>query len=206
MTNLSQKMQDGRSVTNDYDDNKVLYTSPESIEAASAAARDSIASDLPLLMYGSGDVAPDKVDPEAVQVLAELTTNYIVNLVSAAVKAHDLFIDGKQVVDNPLAPPHKKRRKKSLEDGALCQGLDIRSIHGPPKAISSNINAITTKSFIFPICHDALLYGKVLDIQAARRDFAHDMVDKVTIDLINSEGGGVDIEPAVANDIFPIYR
>jgi hypothetical protein len=72
---------------------------------------------------------------------------------------------------------------------------------------SNSTNVIATKSFIFPICHDALLYGKVLDIQAARRDFAHDILDKVTIDLINKEGGvELDIEPSVAADIFPTYQ
>lgn len=192
-------------------DKTLLYTSPEYIETALLAARKSIASDMPILMYGSGDVAPSKVDPEAVQILSELTTNFIVSLVSAAVKAHDLFTDGKQTIDNPpLLPPTTKKRKKSGGDDhdAVCQGLDIRRIRGPLKGLASNsTNSITTKSFIFPICHDALLYGKVLDIQAARRDFAHDILDKVTIDLINSEGGvGVDIEPSVAADIFPTYQ
>jgi hypothetical protein len=192
-------------------DKTALYTSPDSIETALLTAQKSIASDMPILMYGSGDVAPSKVEPEAVRILSELTTNFIVSLVSAAMKAHDLFTDGKQqVIDNSIVPSCTKKRKKSGcdDNDAVCQGLDIRHIRGPPMGLASNsTNAITTKSFIFPICHDALLYGKVLDIQAARRDFAHDILDKVTIELVNKEGGvELDIEPSVAADIFPTYH
>ena len=184
--------------------NKRPYTSPNAIAAASEAACTSIAADLPLLMFGSGDASPDQVDQESVLLLADLTTNYISSLVSAAVNAHDLFTDGKgDIAPSEMHAPSKKRRRRS-EGGsdALCVGLDLGT-HGPPKPKVSS--AIATKSFIFPICHDAELYGKVLDLQAARRDFAHDMLDKVLIDAINEEGGA-DAELSLAGDLFPVYR
>eukprot|EP00590_Aulacoseira_subarctica_P006286 CAMPEP_0172424596 /NCGR_PEP_ID=MMETSP1064-20121228/26556_1 /TAXON_ID=202472 /ORGANISM="Aulacoseira subarctica , Strain CCAP 1002/5" /LENGTH=188 /DNA_ID=CAMNT_0013166833 /DNA_START=41 /DNA_END=605 /DNA_ORIENTATION=- len=175
---------------------KETFTSPNAIAAAAQEARDALTDDLPLLMFGSGDVPPDQVDKDSVALLAELTTNYISSLVSAAVKAHDLFTDGKAEITEEL-PPKKKKRVASGGDDPLVLGLNLES-YGPPKVVSS---AIATKSFIFPICHDAPLYGKVLDIQAARRDFAHDMLDRTAIDLINEEG--VDAELSFVNELFP---
>jgi len=49
-------------------------------------------------------------------------------------------------------------------------------------------NAIASKSFIFPICHDAGLYGRVLEVQSARRSIAPHLVDPILAELVRTEG------------------
>lgn len=46
---------------------------------------------------------------------------------------------------------------------------------------------IGTQSFIFPICHDPILYGRVKEIQTARRTFTDVLMDPVIMNCINEE-------------------
>ena len=67
----------------------------------------SLIPDLPLLMYGSGDVPPANVDPISVATLATFIERYIAKLISAALDAHDIYTDGHVVGGNAcLGPPH----------------------------------------------------------------------------------------------------
>lgn len=50
-------------------------------------------------------------------------------------------------------------------------------------------SAIGTQCFIFPICHDAGLYGRVMEVQAARRSIAPVLIDSVVLDMVEAEGG-----------------
>ncbi|KAL3794214.1 hypothetical protein ACHAW5_000178 [Stephanodiscus triporus] len=45
-----------------------------------------------------------------------------------------------------------------------------------------------TRSFIFPICHDAILYQRVKEVLASRRDILRDVVDPVLLDVMMEEG------------------
>jgi hypothetical protein len=47
--------------------------------------------------------------------------------------------------------------------------------------------AIGTQSFIFPICHDAELYQRVMQLQAARREIQQVLEDSVVMDLMHTE-------------------
>lgn len=53
---------------------------------------------------------------------------------------------------------------------------------------SSVPSAVGKQCFIFPICHDAALYGRVMEVQAARRNLAPVLVDPVLMDMVRDEG------------------
>jgi len=74
-------------------------TLTEHSQAAFAKITKALSIDMPLIMHGSGDER--QTNPESVQLLSELTANYIANLVSAAVDAHQVLNDGPR----PLPPP-----------------------------------------------------------------------------------------------------
>lgn len=88
-------------------------------------AKDILPS-IPLLMYGSGDVAPDEVDPSSAELVAILTAQYVSKLIRAAVDAHDIFTNG---AGGKLPPkPFKKRKRvhvverNSMSHKALYEG------------------------------------------------------------------------------------
>lgn len=66
-----------------------------------------ILPDIPLIMYGSGDVRPEEVDPSTAELVAILTAEYISKLVGKAVDAHDILTNGMGGVLPPK--PYKKR-------------------------------------------------------------------------------------------------
>jgi hypothetical protein len=223
---------------------------------------NAVAHDMPMLMHGSGDVLPQQVNSESVQLLSELTTHYISNLVQAAIDAHQILNNGPQPLPPPplntmghVKPPlptppadittmtsssnsngtsssssntkkekttHRKRRRAT--DEFWDEPLADPKIKGQAAAASSSSNkpakptfqgvpvddwvgvagvdfwessrarkahvrrAITTQSFIFPICHDVGLYGRVLEVQTARRSIAPTLVDPVVMDVVRTEG------------------
>jgi hypothetical protein len=48
--------------------------------------------------------------------------------------------------------------------------------------------AMDARSFIFPICHDAVLYQRIKEMQANRRAISRDMMDHVVLQAIQEEG------------------
>ena len=44
------------------------------------------------------------------------------------------------------------------------------------------------KCFIFPICHDVGLYGKVLEVQSSRRSIEPLLVDPAIMEVVRAEG------------------
>mmetsp|Transcript_14581 Transcript_14581/g.21523 ORF Transcript_14581/g.21523 Transcript_14581/m.21523 type:complete len:192 (+) Transcript_14581:342-917(+) len=186
------------------------FPSSKSASSALSEASAAIASDLPLLMFGSGDVAPEKVDQDSVALLSELTANYISDLVSAAVDSHDIFTDGMGV-----APPPSKRARyagkrkthggdgasdDAKDDGPGVVGVDLGTFGYKPKVSS----AIDTQCFIFPICHDATQYGRVMEVQQARRQIAPLMLDQVMMDMVKEEAGEGAEFPA--GDMLPLHK
>lgn len=69
-------------------------------------------------------------------------------------------------------------------------GLAGVDLFGPRRRApyASIPNAIETKSFIFPICHDAELYGRILEVQKARRKMMPILQDSILMGLVESEG------------------
>eukprot|EP00978_Attheya_sp_CCMP212_P033937 scaffold139743_cov55-Attheya_sp.AAC.1 len=229
---------------------------PDWTKEAMVEAARGLESDLPLCMYGSGDVAPanagttdDGVNAASVQLLAELTATYIANLVDAAVSAHDIQTDGRGGILPPPPPPHHRRphppapyddsrpfdsnknntsvvrtkkrprpqddcwdeplpepklKSEIKEEAAVAAaavagtegssvgvdewvgvaGVDLYERSRSRKAYASLPSTIGTQCFIFPICHDAALYGRVMEVQAARRHIAPVLLDPVWMDVI----------------------
>ena len=48
--------------------------------------------------------------------------------------------------------------------------------------------AMDARSFIFPICHDAVLYQRIKEMQANRRAISRDMMDHVLLQAVQEEG------------------
>lgn len=211
----------------------IMSTPPlEAERKAFSETVDALAPDMPLLMHGSGDVTPSKVNPDAAALVTKLTVQYISELVDAAVDAHDVLTDGAGGVlppPPPLAnnkrqqpPPsssavtrNNKRRKKAntdywdeplpepkikssepvetkpvtADEWVGVAGVDFWQDARSRRAHVSAPSAIGTQCFIFPICHDAGLYGRVMEVQAARRNIAPALMDSVMLDMVNAEGG-----------------
>lgn len=233
-------------------------SSPEVDGRAFSEAAAALAPDLPLLMFGSGDVEPANQDPDTVALVAQLTVQYVSQLVDAAVDAHDLLTDGAGGVLPPPPVPHKRvpprpppptatnkpistatfkpepqKRKRSDEDywddplpepkirthkpsQSVQANLSALAAEGPSSLSSPHVpvdewvgvsgvdfwetsrsrvphvatpSAIGTQCFIFPVCHDAGLYGRVMEVQAARRSIEPVLLDNVWMDLVRKEGG-----------------
>ena len=73
------------------------------------------------------------------------------------------------------------------EEWQGVRGIDLyaRRIRNKYTSLPTTIG---TQSFIFPICHDAILYGRVMEVQAARRNLASVLVDPVMAKCIEDEG------------------
>lgn len=261
----------------------------------------SLSKDIPLIMHGSGDVPMWEVNRQSSRILAQLTANYISNLVEAAVDSLEILNDGKRPFLPPppltskekrrkaplpsayewppsaLARPSKtatsKKKKKPTKVDATVPVSTVSAISGtkdatlkktttgakPGAAVnkpnfgekkkrkrrdidywdeplpeprqknkpvtettsseagsiifkgvpitdwvgvagvdffedSRNRNAHVTlpaalgaQNFIFPVCHDKHLYGKILEIQAMRRSMEPILTDSVVMDVIRTE-------------------
>lgn len=174
--------------------------------------------DMPLLMHGAGDVVPEAVDKESAALLARLTTEYITQLCSAAVDAHDILTDGaggllpppsieKKLHSMPYSEEQKNKRKKPGQeywDDPLPTPKIKGSANKPKSEAWVGLNgvdllqanrtrkrhiqmAIETQSFIFPICHDAELYHRVVQLQAARSEIHQVLEDSVVTEIIQEE-------------------
>lgn len=232
----------------------------ERTQKAFQDAVDAIVPTMPLLMHGSGDVAPSLVNPSSARLMAELTVQYIASLVDAAVDAQDMVLsdcrddrranlpippplkDVAQRRKPPIPPPppplliptqskedrmRRKRRpageywdeplpppkiRKSDEDDSSEEGfkiiseeddddlgllvpadewvgvvgVDIREERTRMAYVQAPF-AIGPQAFIFPICHDAGLYGRVLEVQAAQRNLAPLLMDSAVMEMIRTE-------------------
>ena len=140
----------------------------------------------------------------------------------AAVDSQDILTDGMG-----LAPPNKKlkcqgsvnypahlcKRQRSMQSiehsvsdsiGVGAVGIDLGVFdkeHGRPKRTAS---VIGTQCFIFPICHDAELYGRVKEVQKERRQLVPLMMDPVIMDMVKTEAG--EEASFYSNDILPTHK
>ena len=266
-------------------------------QAAFSEIVASLSKDMPLIMHGSGDVPVRDVNRQSSRLLAQLTADYISNLVEAAVDSQEILNGGERP---PLPPPplvskekqrkaplpsayewpasaltrptkptatkkkkkpakgslpsdsttgtastskdasktttgtkpntavnkpnfgEKKKRKRrdvdywdeplpepkiknkprkeptSWEAGILYKGVPIDDWVGvagvdfyeDSRTRNAHITlpaAIGAQNFIFPVCHDRNLYGKILEMQAARRSIEPILTDSVVMNLIRAE-------------------
>ena len=79
-------------------------------------------------------------------------------------------------------------------------GVDFWETSRSRKAHVATPSAIGTQCFIFPICHDSGLHGRVMEVQAARRNIAPVLMDSVWLEMVNAEGGRLRKRPAAATN------
>lgn len=102
--------------------------------------------------------------------------------------------------DEPLPEPkiRNKPTKATEMQGPTYEGVPVDEWVGvsgvdffeSSRARNAHVSlpsAIGTQSFIFPVCHDVGLYGKVLEVQAARRNIAPLLADPVIQDVLRNE-------------------
>jgi len=82
-------------------------------------------------------------------------------------------------------------------------------VHTNERTRSYYVSAPTVmdaRSFIFPVCHDPVLYQRIKEVQKSRRAIQREVVDNVIMDMINEEGasegrrGNVDLYDAVLSN------
>ena len=83
--------------------------------------------------------------------------------------------------------PNNINNDDESTDWAGLAGVDL---FGPRRRVpyAGPPYTIETKSFIFPICHDATLYGRIMEVQKARRTIAPLLVDPILRDMVRGEG------------------
>lgn len=73
----------------------------------------------------------------------------------------------------------------------LVRGFAPVDLHANERSRNYYVAASTVmdaRSFIFPICHDAVLYQRIKEVQASRRAIQRDVVDNVLLDVMREEG------------------
>ena len=105
--------------------------------------------------------------------------------------------------DEPLPEPKVKNKPKPEApveaeqkevDGVLASdwvgvaGVDFFEDSRARSAHVTMPSAIGTQSFIFPVCHDQGLYGKILEVQSARRSTEPILANASIRDVIRNEG------------------
>jgi hypothetical protein len=201
--------------------------------------------DVPVIMHGSGDVTSSAVHPDTAHLLSSLTTQYISNLVDAALDSHLMLQDGgehsrvlrpppptfrrSRLPPIPLAPElikanKRKRRRVRSADEFWDDPLPKPKIRKPGPTLTmpnrgeatpdGNVSidewvgvagvdlmenrarlayvrgtaALSTQSFIFPICHDIYAYGRVTEVQAAKRTIQPLLIDQTLMELVRTDG------------------
>ena len=287
---------------------KPIFSTSESLQSAHEALVSSLTPTMPILLHGSGDVEPPRVDPATARLVADLTAAYVGQLVDAAVDAHDILTDGAGGIRPPPGFPRddavSAKRNSSVSMAAVKQsegsssskrrtrrtasasassssggggggggggsganvvpgsiddcwddvevplpkvrktsagtspspaaaagtrsallpsrtmptstststdrrpnstdgyestdwdwdsgwaGLAGVDLFGPRRRVpyAGPPYTIETKSFIFPVCHDPTLYGRIMEVQKARRTIAPLLVDPILRDMVRGEG------------------
>jgi hypothetical protein len=94
---------------------------------------------------------------------------------------------GEEYWDDPLPMPNIKgaAKTKKHQPWVGLAGVDLQQASRTRKRHVQM--PIGTQSFIFPICHDAEMYQRVVQLQAARREIQQVLEDSVITDLLQEE-------------------
>ena len=103
--------------------------------------------------------------------------------------------------DEPLPDPKIKNKAKPtppatdkdidgvpIADWVGVAGVDFFEDSRARSAHVAQPHAIGTQNFIFPVCHDSALYGKILDVQGARRSMEPVLANATIQNVIRNEG------------------
>jgi hypothetical protein len=95
--------------------------------------------------------------------------------------------------DEPLPPPKIKNRTpippvdRDEAGWVGIAGCDFESTSRVRRAYVSSNNALSTHTFLFPICHDAYAYGRVTQVQASKRSLLPILTDTTTMEVVKAE-------------------
>ena len=112
------------------------------------------------------------------------TTNNDKPSASAAAAAKSALLPSKTLSQDQ---PDDDQEDSGSSNWAGLAGVDL---FGPRRRVpyASAPYTMETKSFIFPVCHDAGAYGRIMEVQRARREIAPLLVDPIVRDLVRTEG------------------
>lgn len=104
-------------------------------------------------------------------------------------------VGGDLTSDDDDAPLLVSRRKSSVNstfsfnESSACRAamLDIHTSRVRKHYVTA-ATAMDVKSFIFPICHDAVLYQRVKELQSQRRQIRRDLTEREFMKVIKEEG------------------
>jgi len=108
------------------------------------------------------------------------------------------------------APLISASSTNAAENPFSLQGLAPVDLHANERTRKYYVSAPTVmdaRSFIFPICHDAVLYQRIKEVQASRRAIGRDVVDGALMEIMKEEGmnegrrGMVDMLDAVLGSV-----
>jgi hypothetical protein len=74
-----------------------------------------------------------------------------------------------------------------VDEWVGAAGVDLVESRARAAFVRGNA-ALSTHSFIFPICHDVYAYGRVTEVQAASRAVAPLLLDPVLMNMVRTEG------------------
>ncbi|KAL3787537.1 hypothetical protein HJC23_013746 [Cyclotella cryptica] len=101
--------------------------------------------------------------------------------------------------DAPLLSSSSRRRNSSsslpaepssssiVAAASVAASLDLH----PTRTTRHYSNKMDVRSFIFPICHDAILYQRVKEVQSQRRRIGRDVQDGCWMRVVREEGEGL---------------
>jgi len=75
-----------------------------------------------------------------------------------------------------------------IDEWVGAAGVDFFETNRSRSAYVRGPSALTTQNFIFPICHDVYAYGRVLQVQNAKRGTEALLVDPVLMEMVRTEG------------------
>ena len=105
--------------------------------------------------------------------------------------------DGDISSEDDDAPLLNSRRRRSsiistsslVNEPSVCTAavLDIHTSRTRKHYVTAP-TAIDVRSFIFPVCHDAILYQRVREMQSLRRQLGRDITDDTLMAMVREEG------------------
>lgn len=80
------------------------------------------------------------------------------------------------------------KRPTPIDEWVGVAGVDCLETSRARAAYVRGPHSLSTHCFLFPVCHDVYAYGRVLEVQAAKRSLEPLLLDPVVADMVRTEG------------------
>lgn len=96
--------------------------------------------------------------------------------------------------DDPLPAPKIRGQQSGAHDEELDDdhwvGLAGVDLYEHSRARAAYVRGISSQQFIFPVCHDTYVYGRIREVQAAKLTVTDPLLhDVALLDMVRTEGG-----------------